>query len=64
MIEVLSHWRTYVPDERWMTQRGATVLLDDANTLLYSWQDRGLLGFTATMADPLRFLDLPCHSPA
>ena len=64
MIEVLSHWRTYVPDERWMTQRGATVLLDDANTLLYSWQDRGLLGFTATMADPLRFLELPGHSPA
>jgi hypothetical protein len=52
----LSHWRTYVPDERWMTQRGATVVLDHANQLLYCWRDPGLLGFSATMAEPLRFL--------
>lgn len=58
MIEVLSHWRTYVPDERWMTQRGATVVLDHANQLLYCWLDSGLLGFSATMADPLQFLKL------
>jgi hypothetical protein len=58
MIEVLSHWGTYVPDERWMTQRGATLLINERSELLYSWRDRGLLGFSATMAEPLAFLKL------
>ena len=56
MIEVLSHWRTYVPDERWMTQRGATFLLSAEGALLYSWKDPGLLGFSASMPEPLKFL--------
>ena len=58
MIEVLSHWGTYVPDERWMTQRGATFLISDEGSLLYSWKDPGLLGFSASMAEPLKFLEL------
>ena len=58
MIEVLSHWGTYVPDERWMTQRGATFLISSEGSLLYSWKDPGLLGFSASMAEPLKFLEL------
>ncbi|QNJ07827.1 AhpC/TSA antioxidant enzyme domain-containing protein [Synechococcus sp. Minos11] len=56
MVEVLSHWGTYVPDERWMTQRGATFLISSDGSLLYSWKDPGLLGFSASMAEPLKFL--------
>jgi len=26
--------------------------------LLYSWKDPGLLGFSASMAEPLKFLEL------
>ena len=58
MIEVLSHWGIYVPDERWMTQRGATFLISSDGSLLYSWKDPGLLGFSASMAEPLKFLEL------
>ena len=58
MTEVLSHWGTYVPDERWMTQRGATFLISSDGSLLYSWKDPGLLGFSASMAEPLKFLEL------
>ena len=58
MIEVLSHWGTYVPDERWMTQRGATFLISYEGSLLYSWKDPGLLGFSASMAEPLKFLEV------
>ena len=58
MIEVLSHWGTYVPDERWMTQRGATFLISSDGSLLYSWKAPGLLGFSASMAEPLKFLEL------
>jgi len=57
MVEVLSHWRTSVPRDDFLTQRGGTWLLDRDDSLLYSFQDRGLLGFSATMARPLSVLD-------
>jgi hypothetical protein len=57
MVEVLGHWRTYVPDDAYLTQRGGTFLLDADDTLLYSHRDRGILGFSATMARPLSFLE-------
>ena len=57
MQEVLSHWRTYVPTDRWLTQRGGTFLLDGDDSVLYSHRDRGILGFSETMAEPLRFLE-------
>ena len=57
MAEVLSNWKTYVPDARYMTQRGATFLLDAEGSLLYEHRDRGILGFSATMSLPLSFLD-------
>lgn len=57
MVEVLGKWRTYVPRDDFITQRGGTYLLDGDDTLLYSYQDRGILGFSATMARPLAFLD-------
>jgi hypothetical protein len=57
MVEVLSHWRTYVPSDDYLTQRGGTFLLDRDDSLLYSYRDAGLLGFSATMARPLSFLD-------
>jgi hypothetical protein len=40
-----------------LTQRGGTFLLDADNSLLYRHRDRGILGFSATMARPLSFLD-------
>lgn len=57
MSEVLNNWRTYVPCDDFLTQRGGTFLLDDDDTLLYSFKDRGILGFSASMARPLSFLD-------
>jgi len=57
MVEVLGHWRTYVPSDAWITQRGGTFLLESDDSLLYSWRDPGLLGFSATMERPLAFLD-------
>jgi hypothetical protein len=57
MAEVMAHWRTYVPSDTHLTQRGGTFLLDEGDALLYSYKDRGILGFSATMARPLSFLD-------
>ena len=59
MGEVLGHWRTYVPCDDFLPQRGATFLLERDNSLLHVHRDPGLLGYSATMANPLRFLE-PC----
>jgi hypothetical protein len=56
MTEVLSHWKTYVPNATYLTQRGGTFLFDRAGNLLYEHRDRGILGFAANMSDPLSFL--------
>jgi hypothetical protein len=56
MTEVLSHWGDYVPDAAYLTQRGGTFLVDPSGELRYEHRDRGILGFSATMANPLAFL--------
>ncbi|MGD1942161.1 MAG: peroxiredoxin-like family protein [Leptolyngbyaceae cyanobacterium] len=56
MTEVLGKWGTYVPDARYMTQRGGTFWFDAEGQLLYEHRDRGILGFAANMSYPLSFL--------
>jgi AhpC/TSA antioxidant enzyme len=56
MAEVLSHWKTYVPDAAYLTQRGATFLFDAQGKTLYRYCDRGILGFAENMSRPLSFL--------
>ena len=56
MTEVLSHWKTYVPDAAYLTQRGATFLFNDRGDLLYEHRDRAILGFASDMSNPLSFL--------
>ena len=57
MQEALSHWRTYVPRDAFITQRGGTYLIDADDSILYSHRDAGILGFSATMNRPLSFLE-------
>lgn len=57
MSEVLSNWKTYVPDAAYLTQRGATFLFDAEGELVYEWRDRNILGFAKNMSNPLSFLD-------
>ena len=55
MAEVLSNWKTYVPNPAYLTQRGGTFLFDRDGKLLYQYCDRGILGFAANMSRPLSF---------
>lgn len=64
MVEVLGRWRTYVPSDDFLTQRGGTVLLEADDSVAYVHRDRGILGFSATMARPLAFLDPVLNPPA
>jgi len=56
MAEVLSNWKTYVPDAAYLTQRGATFLVE-GDEVIYEWRDRNILGFAENMSDPLSFLE-------
>ncbi|MEM9538889.1 MAG: peroxiredoxin-like family protein [Cyanobacteria bacterium P01_E01_bin.42] len=56
MTEVLSHWKIYVPDSSYLTQRGGTFLFDTQGELIYEYRDRGILGFAENMSNPLSFL--------
>lgn len=56
MTEVLSHWKTYVPDSAYLTQRGGTFLFDAHGNLLYEHRDKGILGFAENTSYPLAFL--------
>lgn len=56
MTEVLGKWNTYVPDARYMTQRGGTFLFNEARDLVYEHRDRGILGFAENMNYPLSCL--------
>lgn len=56
MTEVLSHWKIYVPNAAYLTQRGGTFLFNSNGDLLYEHRDQGILGFAADMSNPLSFL--------
>lgn len=60
MVEVLSHWKIYVPNSAYLTQRGGTFLFDGTGNLVYKHRDPGILGFAANMSQPLSFLSSLC----
>ena len=56
MVEVLSNFQEYVPDQRFLHYRGATYLFNEDNQLLYQHKDTGVLSYSDTMSRPLTFL--------
>ena len=58
MIEILSNWSTYVPDSSFLTQRGATILLNENDEIVYKFISDSLLGYSSEMSTPLSFLDI------
>jgi len=57
MIEILSNWNSYVPDSSYLTQRGATILLNENDEVMYKFISESLLGYSSKMSAPLFFLD-------
>ncbi len=56
MVEIISNWNNYVPDSSFLTQRGATILLDENDEVLYKFISESLLGYSSEMSTPLSFL--------
>ncbi len=57
MIEILSNWNIYVPNSAFLTQRGATILLNENDEVLYEFFSESLLGYSNKMSAPLSFID-------
>ena len=57
MVEILSNWNTYVPESSFLTQRGATILFNEKDEVLYEFISESLLGYSSDMSSPLSFLD-------
>ena len=57
MIEILSNWNIYVPESKFLTQRGATILINENDQVLYKFISYNLLGYSSNMSTPLSFLD-------
>mmetsp|Transcript_68650 Transcript_68650/g.192434 ORF Transcript_68650/g.192434 Transcript_68650/m.192434 type:complete len:399 (+) Transcript_68650:88-1284(+) len=61
MVEVLTKFEDYVPDQRLLDWRGATFLLDESSQRgdkkpLYEHRNPGVLTYSETMPRPLSFL--------
>ena len=57
MIEILSNWGTYVPDPSFLTQRSATILLNEKDEVMYKFFSESVLGYSRKMSSPLSFLN-------
>ncbi|GCE65145.1 hypothetical protein OMCYN_01079 [cyanobiont of Ornithocercus magnificus] len=57
MSEVLANWRTYVPCDDFISQRGGTYLVNERDEVIYCHKDRNILGYSDTMQTPLKFLE-------
>jgi len=58
MVEVLSNFQSYVPDQRHLDLRGATFLFkNDDERLIYKHIDTGVLSYSPTMSRPISFLE-------
>ena len=53
---MLSDWLTDLPRDDLLTKQGGTFLPDAYDTILYSHQELGILGFSQTMGWPINFL--------
>ena len=62
MVEVISEWSTYFPENKYLTMRGATYLIDENDNLTYVYKPKSLLSYSATMSKPLAFIDTWIHN--
>ena len=57
MFEVLCKWKIYIPNNKYLLERGATFLFGANGELIYSYFPKSLLSYSETMSRPLKFLE-------
>ena len=61
MIEIIQNWNDYILDNKYLTQRGASFLLNDKDQIIYKYFSNDVLGYSSKMEDPLNFLTEKCR---
>jgi len=56
MKEIIQNWGDYILNEKYLPQRGATILLNNKNQVIYKFLSSDVLGYSSNMSDPLEFL--------
>ena len=56
MIEIIQNWKDYILNDKFLPQRGASFILNNENEIIYEFFSNDVLGYSAKMYDPLKFL--------
>ncbi len=56
MNEIIKNWSDYILNEEYLSQRGASFLLNNKNQIIYKFFSTDVLGYSSNMRDPLGFL--------
>ncbi len=56
MNEIIQNWGDYILNEKYLPQRGASILLNDKNQVTYKFFSSDVLGYSSNMRNPLGFL--------
>ena len=57
MIEIILNWKNYIPNSRFLVQRGGTFLYNSKDELIYSFYAKALLLYSETMNKPLSYIE-------
>ena len=60
MVEILQNWNDYILDNKYLPQRGASLLYDDKEQIIYKYFSNDVLGYSSEMKNPLAFLSEKC----
>ena len=56
MNEIIQNWSDYIFNVEFLPQRGATLLSNNKNQIIYKFFSSDVLGYSSNMRDPLGFL--------
>ncbi|MDC3180258.1 hypothetical protein OA979_00460 [bacterium] len=56
MNEIIQNWGDYILHTKYLSQRGASFLLNDKNQIIFKFFSSDVLGYSSNMRDPLGFL--------
>jgi len=56
MNEIIRNWSDYILNEKYLPQRGASLLLNNKIQVIYKFFSNDVLGYSSNMRDPLEFL--------
>ena len=60
MIEIIQNWNDYILNNKYLPQRGASLLLNYKEEIIYKYYSNDVLGYSSKMEDPLWFISEYC----